>query len=330
MSGARRLPSRGRGVPGRVRRVRRRALPGRARWTGRWSRWRRCAGPGGGPGSGRCSAAERPCWPDVRAPTVGAGGPAVPSAAPSATAPATPEKASTERAVPLYYVTDTPAGPRLAREFRRVAVDTDPGTAAVTALFAAPTGAVPDHRNTWPAGSALAAPVTHADGVVTVDLTAQAVGTTPADPILAVQQLVYTVTGALGTTDPVQVLVAGKQVTRLWGDGVDTSRPVARADPLGIRVLVGIDDPADGASAALPGADRGGGGGVRGDAAVGDPAERVGGAVRQHDDRGGSAVRAVRVLGRAAAGRLRDPRRRGRPVRRRRAPGHDRHPPRSP
>jgi hypothetical protein len=166
--------------------------------------------------------------------------------------PATPDEASTERAVPLYYVTDTPAGPRLAREFRREAVDTDPGTAAVTALFAAPTGAVPEHRNTWPTGSALAAPVTHADGVVTVDLTAQAVGTTPADPILAVQQVVYTVTGALGTTDPVQVLVAGKQVTRLWGDGVDTSRPVARADPLGIRVLVGIDDPADGASVHSP------------------------------------------------------------------------------
>jgi hypothetical protein len=176
----------------------------------------------------------------------------VPSATPSATVPATPDEASTERAVPLYYVTDTPAGPRLAREFRRVRVDTDPGTAAVTALFAAPTGAVPEHRNTWPTGSALAAPVTHADGVVTVDLTAQAAGTTPADPILAVQQVVYTVTGALGTTDPVQVLVAGKQVTRLWGDGVDTSRPVARADPLGIRVLVGIDDPADGASVRSP------------------------------------------------------------------------------
>ena len=87
---------------------------------------------------------------------------------------------------------------------------------------------------------------------MSVDLTAQTVGTAPADPILAVQQLVYTVTGALGTTDPVQVLVAGKQVTRLWGDGVDTSRPVARADPLGIRVLVGIDDPADGASVRSP------------------------------------------------------------------------------
>ena len=133
-----------------------------------------------------------------------------------------------------------------------MAVDPDPGTAALTALFAAPTGAVSEHRNTWPAGSALAGPVTHDDGVVSVDLTAQTVGTAPADPILAVQQLVYTVTGALGTTDPVQVLVAGKQVARLWGDGVDTSLPVARADPLGIRVLVGIDDPADGASVRSP------------------------------------------------------------------------------
>src|SRR5690242_5634198 len=75
---------------------------------------------------------------------VGAGAPAVPSSAPSAAASATPDGASTEQAVSLYYVTETPAGARLAREFRRVPVDPDPGTAAVTALFAAPTGAVPE------------------------------------------------------------------------------------------------------------------------------------------------------------------------------------------
>ena len=44
------------------------------------------------------------------------------------------------------------------------------GSAALAALFAAPAGAVPGHRNLWPAGTALAAPVTHAGGVVTVDL----------------------------------------------------------------------------------------------------------------------------------------------------------------
>jgi hypothetical protein len=179
-----------------------------------------------------------------------------PGVAPSST-PSHPPSAplAAERALPLYYVTDTPAGPRLAREFRRLPVGDGPaaaGSAAVTALLAAPSGTVPGYRNAWPDGSALAAPVTHADGVVTVDLTPQAGAAVPADPLLAVQQLVYTVTGALGTTDPVQLLVAGAPVPRLWNDGVDTSRPVARADPLAVRVLVGIDDPAEGATSPSP------------------------------------------------------------------------------
>jgi Immunoglobulin-like domain of bacterial spore germination/Sporulation and spore germination len=179
---------------------------------------------------------------------------------PGAASPSPPSRPSSapvagERALPLYYVTDTPAGPRLAREFRRLPVGDDPaaaGSAAVTALLGAPSGMVPGYRNVWPDGSALAAPVAHADGVVTVDLAPQAAAAVPADPLLAVQQLVYTVTGALGTTDPVQLLVAGASVPRLWNDGVDTSRPVARADPLGVRVLVGIDDPAEGATSPSP------------------------------------------------------------------------------
>ena len=185
---------------------------------------------------------------------VGTGAPAV--ASPSA-APATADPAPTpgQRALPLYYVADTPAGPRLAREFRRLPVGPEPaaaGTAAVTALFAMPTGTVPGHRSLWAPGSALSGPVTHADGVVTVDLATGAATTLPAEPILAVQQLVYTVTGALGTTDPVQLLVDGERVPRLWNDGVATVGPVARADPLGVRVLVGIDDPVEGAAVTSP------------------------------------------------------------------------------
>jgi hypothetical protein len=171
---------------------------------------------------------------------------------PPSGAPAPATSAGQQRALPLYYLTDTPAGPRLAREFRRLPVADDPGSAAVATLLAAPAGTVPGHRSAWPDGSALASPVTHADGVVTVDLTARTAAGTPPDPVMAVQQLVYTVTGALGTTDPVRILVAGKQVPRLWDDGVDTGQPVARADPLGVRVLVGIDEPAEGASVPSP------------------------------------------------------------------------------
>lgn len=177
---------------------------------------------------------------------VGTGVPAAPTSATPV-----PSPAPAARALPLYYVVDTPAGPRLAREFRRLAVDDDPGTTAVTALFAASTGSVPGHRSAWPTGG-LAGPVTHAGGVVTVDLTAATAEKAPDKPILAVQQLVYTVTGALGTTDPVRLLVEGEQVPRLWRDGVVTGQPVPRADPLGVRVLVGIDEPAEGATVGSP------------------------------------------------------------------------------
>jgi len=182
--------------------------------------------------------------------TAGTGPPVAPSAEPTVAAP--PSAPATQRALPLYYAVDSSAGPRLAREFRRLPVDTDPGTAAVTALFAAPAGTVPGHRNLWAVDAGLAAPVTHEGGVVTVDLDAAAAGTRPDDPALAVQQLVYTVTGALGTADPVRLLVAGEPVPRLWSDGVDTSQPVARADPLDVRLLVGIDDPAEGAALRSP------------------------------------------------------------------------------
>jgi spore germination protein GerM len=187
----------------------------------------------------------------VTVPSSAAPAPASPAPIGTSTPTGSADPAAQQRALPLYYVADTPAGPRLAREFRRLPIDDDLGTVAVTALLTTP-GTVPGHRSAWPAGSALASPVTHANGVVTVDLTGRTAARAPTDPIMAVQQLVYTVTGALGTTDPVRLLVAGKQVPRLWNDGVDTGVPVQRADPLGVRVLVGIDEPAEGASVASP------------------------------------------------------------------------------
>jgi hypothetical protein len=212
-------------------------------------------GAGTGPPAGGSSAVPRSAGATAD--------PAAPTAAPTARG-AGAATLDRERALPLYYLTDTAAGPRLAREFRRLPVGPEPaaaGTAALTALFASPTGSVPGHVNPWPPGSALAGPVRHADGVVTVDLDPRAAAAAPAEPLLAVQQLVHTVTGALGTGDPVRLLVAGRVVPRLWDDGVVTVGPVPRADPLGVRVLVGIDDPAEGAVVASPVR-------VRGEAAV--------------------------------------------------------------
>ena len=225
--------------------------------------------------------------------TVGTGAPAVPPDAPSApsatatAAPTTaPEEASAGRAVPLYYVTDTPAGARLAREFRRTPADIDAGTAALTALFAAPTGTVPEHRNTWPAGTALAAPVTHADGVVTVDLTTEATDAVPADPIVAVQQLVHRHrrVGHRGS---------GAGARRRQAGSASVARRRRHLAPRRAGRSPGRSGPGrdrrshGGGDRALPGAGGGRGRGVRGDRAVGGPPRRRGRAVRSDVDGGG-------------------------------------------
>jgi hypothetical protein len=190
--------------------------------------------------------------PATQVPGTPGGGTSVAAAPLPSPGSAVPTPAGPERALPLYFVTESAAGPRLVREFRRLPAD-DPGSAAVAALLAAPTGTAPGHRSAWPAGTALAAPVRHEGGVVTVDLTGEAAAGTvgPELAALTVQQLVFTVTGALGTTDPVRLLVAGEPVARLW-DRVDTAAPIPRADPYSVRLLVQIDEPAEGARVTSP------------------------------------------------------------------------------
>jgi hypothetical protein len=156
----------------------------------------------------------------------------------SAPDPAAPDTtaAGTERALPVYYVAQTAAGPRLQREFHRLPA-ADPGSAAVRDMLAHPTGVDPDYHNPWPAGTTLRARVAGTPDAITVDLSAAP----PADP-LAIQQLVFTVQGALGVSTPV----------RLLHDGVAMGAPIPRGDPYALRSLVQIDLPTDGTSTASP------------------------------------------------------------------------------
>jgi hypothetical protein len=147
---------------------------------------------------------------------------------------ATSLPAEPERALPVYYVAETAAGPRLQREFHRLPA-ADPASAAVREMLARPTGADPDYRNPWPAGTTLRGPVTTTADAITVDLTAAP----PSE--LAAQQLVFTVQGALGRTTPV----------RLLHDGA-AGPLIPRGDPYALRSLVQIDAPAEGTSAASP------------------------------------------------------------------------------
>jgi hypothetical protein len=145
----------------------------------------------------------------------------------------------------VYFLQDTPRGLRLDREFHSVP-GRDPAEAALTEMLA---GRSQDPGSTSPWNpQARVLGVTSGGGVITVDLSPEAtradVGSEAAE--LAVQQLVYTVTAALQSDVPVRLLVDGQPVAELWGH-VATDRPIRRADPLDVRKLVQINDPAFGA-----------------------------------------------------------------------------------
>lgn len=190
-----------------------------------------------------------PAPPASPAPTLGDTPPATGTPGIGTPATGTPAQA---RALPVYYVSETAAGLRLQREFHRVRT-TDPASDAVREMLAEPTGLDPDYRTLWPAGTTLREPVTAADGVITVDLA----GLTPgaqvgsAGAVLTVQQLVYTVQGALQSTDPVRILLDGEPADELFG-AVTVADPVPRADIFATRSLVQIDAPAHGATITGP------------------------------------------------------------------------------
>jgi hypothetical protein len=160
-----------------------------------------------------------------------------------------PEADATQIAtVAAYYLADTPLGPRLAREFREVELAGSVSEAALAAMAAEPLD--PDYRTPWDPDARFI--VTETPELITVDVTLPLDGQPVPDDLgeLAVQQLVYTLQGALQRTDPVRILRDGEPADDLWG--VDVSDGVARAPQLDVRQLVQINNPTEGQSKTSP------------------------------------------------------------------------------
>lgn len=149
-------------------------------------------------------------------------------------------------AVPAYFLTETPSGPRLAREFRGVRERDDSAETALRIMAAEPVD--PDYDSPWhpdtgfdvSAGDPIEVDLSLPDGSAAPDEVSE----------LAVQQLVYTVQAALQSTDPVRILVDGEPVDELWG--VDVSDGLTRAPQLEVRQLVQINDPGEGVAVTSP------------------------------------------------------------------------------
>jgi hypothetical protein len=180
---------------------------------------------------------------------VGSGGTSSPAGSPS-DEPSTPEPTESGSAetvtVPVYFTGDTPLGPRLYREFRKVEADNPLAEAA--ALMAAGDAQDPDYGTLFPAGGF--ASVTYADGGFVVELADDAYTTAPEGMTqqtarLAAQQLVYTLQGVQQQREPVTVELDGEPTTLF---GLDTADGLTRAPQLDALALVNITAPEEGAT----------------------------------------------------------------------------------
>jgi len=183
---------------------------------------------------------------------------------PATTAPTAEPTQSTEpTAAPsdtwVYYMVDTRAGLRLAREAAAAAGD-DAVRLAVERMIAGPSD--PDYSTPWnPSTTVLGIDI--AGGALSVDLSedARTASIGSAGAALMIQQLVYTATDAAGDEAmPVMLTIEGEPAGELWG-AVVWDEPVTREDQLDVRLLVQIDEPQEGATVTSPAT-------VSGDAAV--------------------------------------------------------------
>ncbi len=182
----------------------------------------------------------------------------VPSTPPTSPVPSTPASTdastpagSTTRAVPVYYVGGTPAGPRLYREFHRVEVVGDDllGRAVRQAVEAPPLD--PDYRTPWPGGTRVDA-VTSDGDTITIDLSGPTPGSLHDRPSgmsrgvarMAVQQLVYTAQAAVQDRLPVRLTLDGSTTDQVLGQ--PAAEPLANGAEESTLASIWVTSPQDG------------------------------------------------------------------------------------
>ncbi len=177
-----------------------------------------------------------------------------PTQEPSETGSESPEEGGSETggegtsstsgtAVPVYYVGDTPQGPRLFREFQKVSGDP---LLEAAKLVDGGSPLDPDYRTEWPTVGIESVQAT--DGVLLVTIpgdgfTDRPDGMSRRSARLALQQLVYTLQGVQQERVPVQVQRTGSDPVLF---GISTETPFTHAPPLDVSSLVNVTSPAQG------------------------------------------------------------------------------------
>jgi len=135
------------------------------------------------------------------------------------TDPGTSEPSAGGGAVPVYYVGDTPRGPRLYREFRANPDAEEPVSFAVSTALGDALDR--DYRSGWPAGiEATEFGLTPDQLTINLegDLHDRPAGMTEVEAQIAIEQLIYTAQAAYGQGRvPVQFLLNGGHTDQLLG-----------------------------------------------------------------------------------------------------------------
>ncbi len=157
------------------------------------------------------------------------------------TAVETPE--SRDGAIPVYYIGETPQGPRLFREFHPV----PPGASVVGGAVLATTAPIdPDYRTSWADGSLTSERGDEQVARVSIPpaLVDRPAGMSGYEAELAIQQVVYTVSAQQGGPPRVEFLVGAKAAEQVLGVTLDG--PVSRAPQLDVLATVNISAPDEG------------------------------------------------------------------------------------
>jgi hypothetical protein len=201
--------------------------------------------------------------PGFAGPTVTSDGGPSEAAEPTATQQPSPTEPAPDgdATVPVYYLGDTPQGPRLFREFHRVPAGDLLSTAVAAAVGRSPDDSPmrpedPDYRSPWPANTWASAEVT--GDIITVELGGDPQGSLRQRPAgmsareaqLAVEQLIYTAQAVVQERTPVQFLLYGERTDMLLG--VPVSEPLTQSAAEDVLAQVWIITPADGQEVTTP------------------------------------------------------------------------------